>query len=285
MEIYWSDFQEINATNIIFVIEAVNMNGKVNKNLKNFMKMENINTIQNIFEKLTPECIQEMQRIHFCADLHAGHPKIVGICNRPLQLEQKMVDEIKEKHKDDPEWVMIQDPEWKQLMNPIHDEWLIKEVFNKYVQKKDEVYILGDVSLAKRNEAEKFVARLNGNKHLITGNHDKNVSHLGNWIEVRDIKDFTFSRKNINIHIVLCHYPMASWNRKIHGSWHLYGHVHGRFQNSGLSWDIGIDNKEQLGGVFGWCRPVNLYEVCLIMNEIQHVGRSKDNTESSVELE
>jgi len=207
----------------------------------------------DIVNKLNPEIIQEMQKIHFVADLHHGHPKIVDICNRPTTREE-------------------------------HDEWLLKEVFNKYVQRKDEVYILGDVSLTKRRDAEKWVARLNGNKHLILGNHDKSVSHLGNWSEITQIKDFTFSRFGINIHIVCCHYPLASWNRKIHGSWHLYGHVHGRFEASGLSYDVGIDNQNNKFGVFGWCRPINLYEVIQIMNEKQKQGIDKDFSESTVEL-
>jgi len=210
-----------------------------------------MNIQTDILDRLTPEIISEMERIWFTADLHGGHPKIVDICNRPVSREE-------------------------------HDEWLIREVFNKYVQRKDEVYLLGDISLAKRKDAQKWVARLNGNKHLILGNHDKNIRNLGNWTEVTQIKDFTFSRKdpNINIHIVLCHYPLASWNRKVHGSWHLYGHVHGRFQNTGLSWDVGIDNKEYFEG---WLRPISLYEVVKIMNNLQLKGRDKDYTESEVE--
>jgi calcineurin-like phosphoesterase family protein len=191
--------------------------------------------------KLSPECIQEMQHIWFIADLHAQHPKIVDICNRPTTWED-------------------------------HDEWLLKEVYNNHIiQKRDEVYILGDVSLGKRKDAEKWIARLKGNKHLIAGNHDKNILHLGNWEEVTQIKDFTFSRYGLNIHIVLAHYPIASWNRKIHGSWHLYGHVHGRFQNTGLSWDVGIDNQnfyvDNKGDkCLSWLKPVNLFDVVQIMN-------------------
>jgi len=217
------------------------------------MKEERQN-IQELLDKLTPEVIAEMQKIWFTADLHQGHPKIVNICNRPTTMED-------------------------------HDNFLIKEVFNKYVQKKDEVYILGDLSMAKRKDAEKFIARMNGNKHLILGNHDKNISHLGNFSEITQIKDFTFSRAGLNIHIVLCHYPMASWNRKIHGSWHLYGHVHGRFQNTGLSWDAGIDNRAIACGVFGWMRPINLHEVCLIMSERHLIGADKDMTEFAASME
>jgi len=243
-----------------------------------------MNIQKDILDKLNPELIKEMQHIWFTADLHADHAKIIEICNRPVSVDQKLIDELRLKNQDNPEWKLINDPIWRAAINPIHNEWLIKEVFNKYVQKKDEVYILGDISLGKRKDAEKFVARLNGNKHLITGNHDKSVDHLGNWSEITQIKDFTFSRGTLNIHIVLCHYPLSSWNRKIHGALHLYAHVHGRFENTGLSWDVGIDNQKCCGDIFGWCRPINLYEVVLIMNERQIRGLDKDWTESSIEI-
>jgi len=213
-----------------------------------------MNIRNDILDKITPDVRVEMQKIWFTADLHHSHAKIVDICNRPVS------------HED-------------------HNEWLLKEVFNKYVQKKDEVYIIGDVSFAKRKDAEKWIAHMNGNKHLILGNHDKNIKNLRNWAEVTQIKDFTFSRGNLNIHIVLCHYPLASWNRKIYGSMHLYGHVHGRFENTGLSYDVGIDNTCNKYGIFHWLRPLNLYEVLQIMNERQKQGLDKDHTEVTVEID
>jgi calcineurin-like phosphoesterase family protein len=60
----------------------------------------------DILDKLTPDAIKEMQRIWFTADLHAQHPKMVDICNRPTTREEQ-------------------------------DEWLLKEVFNKHVQKNE----------------------------------------------------------------------------------------------------------------------------------------------------
>ena len=214
--------------------------------------MKNIQT--DIIDKLTPDIINKMKKIHFIADLHHSHSKIVDICERPTTREE-------------------------------HNEWLLREVFNKHIGKKDEVYILGDVSFANKIEAQKFVAQLNGNKHLIDGNHDKSVKKLGNWQSISQIKDFTFSHDNLNIHIVLCHYPISSWNRKIHGSWHLYGHVHGRFMNTGLSWDVGMDNRQIMGGVSGWLRPLNLYDICIIMNELQKRGKDNDYTETQIEME
>jgi len=211
-----------------------------------------MNIQTDILDKLTPEMIAEMQHIHFTADLHFDHPKIVDICNRPVYLPLNPPEDFERS---------MADPKYKELINKAHNEWLIKEVFNKYVQNKDEVYVLGDVSLGNRKEAEKLVARLNGNKHLITGNHDKSVDHLGNWSEITQIKDFTFSRFGINIHIVLCHYCLASYNRQIYGSWHVFGHSHCRPVEGQpkLSFDVGIDR-------IGLWRPYNLYEICKIMN-------------------
>jgi calcineurin-like phosphoesterase family protein len=217
-------------------------------------------TVKKIIENITPEIRKEMETIWFTADLHHGHPKIVDICNRPVPLP-KNFKEYYDENEINPSYNKWKDPEWKNEMNSIHDEWIIKEVFNKYIGRKDTVYILGDLSQAKRVDAEKFIDRLNGNKFLILGNHDKNIQNSTRFSQIIQIKDFTFSRPGINIHIALCHYPMHSWNRKPHGSWHLYGHVHGRYKNPGLSLDVGIDNSE-----INW-RPINLYELTILMGE------------------
>ena len=152
--------------------------------------------------------------IYFLADPHWHHPKIVNICNRPIEVEN-------------------------------HNEWLI-EIWNSTITKKDTVYILGDVSMGNKAKTEVILDKLHGTKHLILGNHDNCIHNSTRFESVSQIKDFTYNVPDengviSNIHIVLCHYPLASWNRKIHGSFHLYGHVHGRFQNHGMSLDCGID--------------------------------------------
>jgi len=53
----------------------------------------------------------------------------------------------------------------------------------------------------------------------------------------------------VSIHgqaIVLCHYALRVWNRSNRGSWHLYGHSHGRLPEmpTSLSMDVGIDTHE-----------------------------------------
>lgn len=194
-------------------------------------------TAKNILNNISSEVKKEMESIWFTADFHHGHDLIISVADikRPTTIKD-------------------------------HERWLINDVINKYVKKKDRLFILGDLSLAKRKDAENFLMKLNGKKTLIIGNHDKNISHSTHFIQITQRKDFTFTRKGINIHIVLDHYPLASWNRKIHGSWQLYGHVHGRLKNKGLSLDVGIDNTEFPWGGY---KPINLYEICVLMGKKQ----------------
>ena len=48
--------------------------------------------------------------------------------------------------------------------------------------------------------------------------------------------------------VVMCHYPMVTWNQKPRGSVMLHGHSHGKLddynaQSMDLRFDIGIDGK------------------------------------------
>lgn len=165
---------------------------------------------------------EEIKNIWFTSDLHFLHPKIVDICSRPISKED-------------------------------HDEWLLERI-NSKVSKKDTLYILGDVSMGNKEKTEKILHRMNGNKILILGNHDNNIATSTIFGEIKQIKNFTFSSPSYeNVHIVLCHYPIASWERKVHGSFHLYGHTHNRFQNNGLSFDVGVDAQNYY--------PISLEEV------------------------
>jgi calcineurin-like phosphoesterase family protein len=79
----------------------------------------------------------------FVADLHFEHPGIVkerdGVRNRPFASVEE------------------------------HDEHVIAR-WNERVGPADKVYVLGDVCMKKAGLAK--VARLNGQKHLVKGNHD-----------------------------------------------------------------------------------------------------------------
>jgi calcineurin-like phosphoesterase family protein len=98
--------------------------------------------------------------------------------------------------------------------------------WNHTVSPFDEVYFLGDFCYREddyRDRAEEILASLNGVKHLIVGNHDPQwVIDSMLWESVSYLKDILDGKQ----HVVLCHYPIEDWNRKMKGSVHLFGHVH-----------------------------------------------------------
>lgn len=98
--------------------------------------------------------------------------------------------------------------------------------WNREVQAEDAVWILGDVCLTMREDVIAVLEQLNGDLNLIRGNHDKVEKYpfyKERFSQILDMADVLDSSR----HVVLCHYPLESWNRKIWGSIHLHGHIHG----------------------------------------------------------
>ena len=112
-----------------------------------------------------------------------------------------------------------------------HNEWIIN-MWNMTVKKEDHIYILGDVSFGTTEETKKILERLKGHKHLIIGNHDKSCRGLENYfVSVSQIKEFPIKKHQYdfleeNIYLVLCHFPMVAWNRRLHGAFQVHGHTH-----------------------------------------------------------
>lgn len=78
-----------------------------------------------------------------------------------------------------------------------------------------------------KTKSTEILKQLKGKKYFIKGNHDKiswlnNAKDLGliiDWFDYKEIEDK--GRK-----VILCHYPLHSWNHQYKGSYHLYGHTH-----------------------------------------------------------
>ena len=112
-----------------------------------------------------------------------------------------------------------------QSVNHMHADLIT--LHNARVTQKDNVFILGDFAFTKDGHAvHDLVQKLNGKLHLIKGNHDMFVGKLnfnpGAFEWIKDIHELSEDGKRL----VLCHYPIAVWNKSHHGSIHLYGHVH-----------------------------------------------------------
>jgi len=146
-----------------------------------------------------------MSKIWFTSDTHFGHKNIIKYCNRPFSNVEEM------------------------------NETFIAN-WNQVVSEKDTVYHLGDFSMGNPIQ---YLKRLKGRIHLVRGNHDKPKDFIGLVESFNCIKTL----KCNNLYIVLCHYPLRSWDRKCHGSYHAYGHVHGTEPKFCMSYDVGVDNN------------------------------------------
>lgn len=132
-------------------------------------------------------------------------------------------------------------------------EKMIK-LWNTVVNKNDIVYILGDMCLGTVEQKMKLLIRLNGNKVLILGNHDKIPDHLRCYFNhIITIKTIRFKKSVYNflyrdLEVIMCHFPLLSWEHKEKKSIMLHGHCHGTIdqinkESKELRVDVGIDSE------------------------------------------
>jgi calcineurin-like phosphoesterase family protein len=167
--------------------------------------------------------------IWFTADWHFFHDRILDFHPKRKEIFGNNMKEVTEK--------MIQ-------------KW------NSRIDKHDTVYILGDFAFGTTDEKRKLFQRLNGNKILILGNHDKvSDNHRCFFNHITQIKNMRFKKTVFpslpkDIEVIMCHFPMFSWEHIEKGSIMLHGHCHGSvdLQNSAelpdhIRIDVGIDSS------------------------------------------
>lgn len=136
-----------------------------------------------------------MKRKFVVADLHFGHK---GVCNF---LAPNGVDKLRP---------------WNDTETM--DDYLV-EAWNKTVTPEDEVYVLGDVTMNRK--ALPTIARCNGRKHLIKGNHDTAplAEYLDYFYEIsacRVLKDMILT------HIPIHDSGLGRFGVNVHGHLHAY---------------------------------------------------------------
>lgn len=150
--------------------------------------------------------------IWFTSDPHLGHHNIIKYCNRPFQNSQEQ-----DQH--------------------ILDTW------NSQLKPGDLLYILGDLCWS-GFDFRSWASSLNTKElHLIVGNHDEKRDQLLPHIPRQLFRSINHLRtlQIADQSVTLCHYPMVSWRYRSHGSYHLFGHVHGKYPGNGRSMDVGVD--------------------------------------------
>ena len=139
-----------------------------------------------------------------------GHVNIIKFCDRPFESIGEMNEALIHRH-------------------------------NMVVTDNDTVVHVGDFTLHRNTEEvyTRWINRLNGTHIFLRGSHDR-------WIKKGPASSpfESWERKINDQWIVACHYPMRSWPKTFHGSWHVFGHVHGRLDKNRIprSVDVGVDS-------------------------------------------
>jgi calcineurin-like phosphoesterase family protein len=147
-----------------------------------------------------------MPDLFFTADEHFDHLNIMRHCKRPFLT----VDDM--------------------------NAQLVKN-WNDVVPKDGIVYIIGDFAWKRHLH---WLMALNGKKILVIGNHDRASQDVyRQFTEVH----YGWLCREINGRLVFMnHFPQDSWWGSFRGSWHLFGHCHGRMPEKKLiRCDVGVD--------------------------------------------
>lgn len=166
----------------------------------------------------------------FSSDTHFGHLNILAYTDRPFRDVQHM------------------------------NEMLILN-WNAVVMPEDEVWFLGDFAMGKIDQSLPLGLRLNGEKHLVAGNHDRcwtgNGAKAEKWIQRYRDAGFASIQTSATVDIAgqnvrLCHFPpegdshekdrFTEHRPERSSLWTLHGHVHGKNRISGeRQVDVGVD--------------------------------------------
>lgn len=192
--------------------------------------------------------------IYFSSDHHFYHQNIIRFCNRPFAT----VEEMNEK-----------------LVN----------AWNEIVDPEDEVYYIGDFSMAFR-PVELYTKRLNGSKFLIPGNHDfchsvhkksRSKENQDKWIAKYIENGWIVLPEEFKFDSIpalnLCHLPYGNLDHKNlengpryldkrpkdDGQWLLCGHVHNSWKMKGKMINVGVDVWDY--------KPVSLDQILGLMRE------------------
>lgn len=163
----------------------------------------------------------------FSSDLHYYHKNICKFTNRP----------------------------WEQEEN---EEKLI-ELHNSQVAPGDVFWHLGDFFFLNNSDtgvekALSIIERLNGNIRCILGNHDRSdffsalQQRSKKIVSVDRLKEIKIGKGKDRKKLVMCHYPMVTFNQSHRGAIMIHGHEHGRIHAPGKVIDVGLDGSiERLG--------------------------------------
>lgn len=148
--------------------------------------------------------IYDPEKIWFSSDWHLSHNNILKFDNRPFNTIEE------------------------------HDDAIIKNI-NDTIPADGILFFLGDFTFKDWKQAVEFRERINCQIAFVTGNHDLFFEKMPaneqqrHFLFVKPlttikVKDETL--KDGFRRVVLCHYPIYSWNHKYRMSYMIHGHTH-----------------------------------------------------------
>ncbi len=175
----------------------------------------------------------------FISDLHLGHKNILKLANRPFgDIEH-------------------------------HDDTIIDN-YNRLVNDKDDVYILGDISFNQSYENYKRIfGALKGNKYIIVGNHDNKQNLIrcqkeGLVVSVNETKTIQID----NDRIFLSHFPHREWSGFYKGAYSIYGHC--------------VDDKTEILTTDGWKNFSNISKNNKVLNLNLNTGLIEEDVINNI---
>ena len=146
-----------------------------------------------------------MGRKLYISDLHLGH---INVTKAGKDFDKRGFKDLDEMHE------------------------FITRKWNANVSSGDQVYILGDVCWQMNGKNfgayKELLNNLNGNKHLILGNHDKgSLKKLQTlYVVVSDYAETQDIVSGVNKRVILSHYYMPFYNHHYRDAIMLHGHSH-----------------------------------------------------------
>lgn len=195
------------------------------------------------------------RRTFFTSDTHFNHGNIIKYCHRPFMTKEE--EQLLAEHAN----FRVSEETVRRM-----DAELISQI-NETVGKDDILWHLGDFCFA-RGKRYYDICRSYRDQircktvNLVWGNHDhKPKLATCGFDEAHDLVQIRVNHQKI----VLCHYPMLSWEGSGKGAFQLYGHCHTNLEPwaddhmpGRKSLDVGVDNALNLLGAM---RPFSFEEV------------------------
>ena len=177
-----------------------------------------------------------MGKKFYIADMHIGHENSIKFDNRP--------------------WFSVE-----KMNQAMIDNW------NSVVSNEDSVYSIGDMFWCPWTKSIEILDKLNGQKFLIKGNHDRcnESKFVKKFVKITDYMEIDDEGRKV----VLCHYPIPCFKNHFYGWYHLYGHVHNSFEANMME-----HCKKEMTDLYG--KMCNMYNVGVMMPYMGYTPRTLD---------